>query len=119
IEIISEEDELVFTEVQNLEIESSSKDKSLSPNTSEFTIFQENRQKKLNETRLFKIKNDNLYKIGCSVGILKNYYKANSLEKVIGNDFPELKDIPTTKLSLRVAAKQLDTKFKNLKKETN
>ncbi|CAG8727603.1 12844_t:CDS:2, partial [Cetraspora pellucida] len=63
--------------------------------------------------KIMKIKN-NSYQVGCSFGILKNYYKNNDLEKVNGKEFPDLLHIPNFKIPLRSAAKQLNTKLKNL-----
>ncbi|CAG8444165.1 12511_t:CDS:2 [Cetraspora pellucida] len=66
--------------------------------------------------KIMKIKN-NSYQVECSFGILKNYYKSNDLEKVNGKEFSNLLHIPTTKILLRSAAKQLNTKLKNLQEQ--
>jgi hypothetical protein len=64
--------------------------------------------------KILEINQNNLYCVGCSVGILNRCYNNNDLEKVECKDFPELNNIPDIKLSLRTAVKQLEVKAKNL-----
>lgn len=48
--------------------------------------------------------NERLYRLGCKSGILKNSYHATELMPTKATDFPELREIPNTFISLREAA---------------
>ncbi|CAG8771811.1 7004_t:CDS:2, partial [Gigaspora rosea] len=58
--------------------------------------------------KILKIVKKGVYELGCTVGILDRFFGDKELYSVQCKDFPNLKNIPNIKISLRSAVKQIE-----------